>query len=194
MYNLCVRFPFDQRKAAQAAAYLLQKHEGRLNYMKLIKLLYLADRRALLQHGRPITGDRMVSMPKGPVLSGILDLINWGQRREEPSVWHEYVSSPEGYEVGLVSGDCNFDRLSAREKTILDAVDARYGRIDKWSLVELTHDLPEWRDPRGSSFPIDPTDILRAEGRSEETIEKIASDAEQAWILTKLEDFDLELE
>jgi uncharacterized phage-associated protein len=59
-----VRFPFDERKAAQAAAYLLKKHDGRLNFMKLIKLLYLADRKSLLENGKPITGDRMLAMPK----------------------------------------------------------------------------------------------------------------------------------
>jgi uncharacterized phage-associated protein len=44
-------------------------------YIKLIKLLYLADREALLRWGRPITTDRHVSMPKGPVVSQIYDLI-----------------------------------------------------------------------------------------------------------------------
>ena len=37
-------------------------------YIKLIKLMYLADRRCLIETGFPITGDRMVSMPKGPEL------------------------------------------------------------------------------------------------------------------------------
>ena len=189
-----MRFPFNERKAAQAAAYLLARNNGRLNYMKLIKLLYLADRKALLEHGKPITGDRMVSMPKGPVLSGILTLINWGQRREEPCIWLEYISPPRQYEVELADPNPKFDRLSERERRILDQVFERYGRIDKWSLVEITHELPEWRDPRGSSIPIDPADILRAEGFSEEAIRRVAHEAEQAVFMAKLEDLDLELE
>jgi len=44
-------------------------------YIKLIKLLYLADREALLRWGRPITTDCHVSMPKGPVVSQIYHLI-----------------------------------------------------------------------------------------------------------------------
>ena len=70
-----MRFLFDERKAAQAAVYLIKKRSDQINYMKLNKLLYLADRKALFEAGQPITGDRMVSMPKGPVLSDILDLI-----------------------------------------------------------------------------------------------------------------------
>ena len=49
-----------------------------MSYMKLIKLLYLADREALLRWGRPITFDAYVSMDRGPVLSSVLDLINGG--------------------------------------------------------------------------------------------------------------------
>ena len=178
-----MKFPFNERKAAQAAAYLLKKHNGRLNYMKLIKLLYLADRKALVVRGMPITGDRMVAMPQGPVLSGVLDLINWGRRPGEDSVWLEYISPPEGYEVRLVDPNADLDRLSERECEILDQIDAVYGRIDKWSLVELTHQLAEWHDPSGSSFPIDPADILRAEGRSKEDIQRVSESADQALLI-----------
>ena len=182
-----MRFPFNERKAAQAAAYLLKKHHGRLNYMKLIKLLYLADRQALIAHGMPITGDRMVSMDRGPVLSGVLDLINWG----EAGPWSEYVSAPIGYDVELIKDESDFDRLSDLEIEILDDVDARYGKIDRWSLVKLTHALPEWCDPSGSSFAIDPADILRAAGRSPHEIAHVVEGANQALLIDKIRRTDI---
>src|ERR1022692_1541243 len=43
-----------------------------MNYMLLIKLLYLLDRRALSLWGRPVTGDDYFSMKYGPVLSEVL--------------------------------------------------------------------------------------------------------------------------
>jgi uncharacterized phage-associated protein len=181
-----MRFPFNERKAGQAAAYLLQKHGGRLNYMKLIKLLYLSDRTALVKRGYPITGDRMVSMPKGPVLSGILDLINWGEKREEHSIWLEYISAPEGYDVKLATTSQEYDDLSDRDRQILDEIDAEYGKVEKWALVDLMHGLPEWEDPRGSSIPIDPAQILRAVGRSEREIRTMAENAEQALLIQEL--------
>jgi uncharacterized phage-associated protein len=189
-----MRFPFNERKAAQAAAYLLKKHGGRLNYMKLIKLLYLADRMALVKRGYPITGDRMVSMPKGPVLSNILDLINWGQKREENSTWLEYISAPEGYEVRVANTSLDYDELSEGDRQILDEIDAEYGKIDQWSLVDLTHELPEWQDPRGSSIPLDPAEILRAVGRSEREIQVVAENAEQALLIQNLGRVELRLE
>ena len=36
---------------------MLKSRAGRMSYMKLIKLLYLADREALGRWGRSITGD-----------------------------------------------------------------------------------------------------------------------------------------
>jgi uncharacterized phage-associated protein len=191
-----MRFPFDERKTAHAAAYLLRKHGNQLNYMKLIKLLYLADRQSLLEFGKPITGDRMVAMPKGPVLAGVLDLINWGKRRNESCVWFDLVSEPIGYDVKLAAEITleDLDRLSEDECRILDEVFEEYGQIDKWSLVDLTHRLPEWSDPHGSSFPIDPADILRAEGRSEQEIHRIARNAERAMYLRSLDAMEIELD
>jgi len=41
-----------------------------------MKLLYLAERRSFEKHGEPMIGDRLVSMPQGPVLSCTYNLMN----------------------------------------------------------------------------------------------------------------------
>jgi hypothetical protein len=56
-----------------------------MSYIKLIKLLYLVDREALLLHGRPVTTDRYVQTDQGPSLSQINDLITMGSF--EDSAW-----------------------------------------------------------------------------------------------------------
>lgn len=66
---------FNERRATEAAAKFLKLRGGRMSYLKLIKLLYLLDREALLRWGRPVTTDRYVSMDNGPVVSRIYDLI-----------------------------------------------------------------------------------------------------------------------
>ncbi|MGE0134681.1 MAG: hypothetical protein AB7L91_10365 [Dehalococcoidia bacterium] len=48
-----MQFVFDERRAAQAAAQLLELRGGRMPYMKLIKLLYWADRESLIETGTP---------------------------------------------------------------------------------------------------------------------------------------------
>jgi len=183
-----IKFPFNERKAAQSAAYLLHLHGGSMNYMALIKLLYLADRRALIERGLPITGDYLVSMPHGPVLSRVLDLINMG-KPEPLTVWFEYVGEPRAHNVrALVSvTDKTAEELSPYELRLLRETHATYGQLDRFRLRDLTHTLPEWVDPKGSSHPIPPEDILRAASKSEEEIERVASDAAELWLLSSLE-------
>src|SRR5580658_4162563 len=92
-------FRFNVKKAAPAANKLLLLSGGSRNYMELIKLLFLADRAALLKLERPITGDLVVALKYGLVLSHILDLIKWGPCNEEDAPWFDAISAPDGYTV-----------------------------------------------------------------------------------------------
>jgi hypothetical protein len=65
-----------------------------MSYLKLIKLLYIVDREALLRWGRPVTTDRHVSMPKGPVVSQIYDLIVGGNPPGTQTYWHDLDLPP----------------------------------------------------------------------------------------------------
>lgn len=176
-----MRFCFNKRKAAQTAAYLIRRHGGQLNYLKLVKLMYLADRRVLVERGRMITGDRMVSMPHGPVLSHVLDLITLDVT--DSSIWSEYVGPPSNYEVPLATPEPSTDELSRYELRVLDEIDDEFGGLNKWALRDLTHELPEWTDPDGSSLPIDPQTILRHEGKSPEQIQQLTHDAEDVFLM-----------
>lgn len=181
-----MRFDHDTRKTAQAASYLLSRNNGAMNYMALIKLLYLADRQSLIETGAPITGDRLVVMPFGPVLSSTLNSINMGEPLGgSRSDWYQYISEPDGYTVkAKTTGE--FETLSPYEKRVLDGIYAEFGKMDRWALVEYTHKLPEWSDPNGSSFPIDVEVILRSAGRSDEEIEAISQEAESVWLIRSL--------
>ncbi|MGD0013350.1 MAG: Panacea domain-containing protein [Bryobacteraceae bacterium] len=146
-----------------------------MNYMKLIKLLYLLDRSALLTWGRPVTTDRYVSMERGPVVSRILDLI-----REEPepgsvSFWRRHISGRKAYSVRLVS-DPGSGELSRAEEDLIDTVFAEHGRKNQWELVDFCHGLPEWKDPEGSSVPLGYTDILQAGGKTEDEIREVVAE------------------
>ena len=44
--NQSIEFKFNEEKATQAALYLLSKSNGNMEYIRLIKLLYLADKKA----------------------------------------------------------------------------------------------------------------------------------------------------
>jgi hypothetical protein len=142
--------------------------------MKLLKLLYLADREALITLGRPITFDRMFSMPHGPVLSRTLDLMASEPDPKQPTYWHRYISPPVGdYEVELRDAGIPSDDLSRAEEEILDSVFERFGHMTRWQVRDYTHSLPEYEDPEGSSLPIFLSSLLQSAGISKEDAEAI---------------------
>lgn len=168
---------FNERRATEAAARFLKLRGGRMSYLKLIKLLYLLDRAALVRWGRPVTNDRYVSMDNGPVVSRIYDLI-----REEPPpgsdpIWRHFISAPVGYEVALTA-EPEIEELSSAEESLVDEIFSAYGKLSRWELVNLSHELAEWQDPRGSAIPIQYRDILLAADKTEAEVAAIEAELE----------------
>ena len=166
---------FRQARTTQLACEFLRMAGGRMSYMKLIKLLYLVDRRSLLERGVPVTYDRYVSMQHGPVLSETLDLINYGSSPSDESYWETHIDQDSRYEVSL-RGDCPVDELSDAELELARAVYGEFGAMDRWAVVDYVHRLPEWRDPgEARVLPIRYEDILAHEKTPEES-EQIVGD------------------
>jgi uncharacterized phage-associated protein len=158
---------YSERKAAQVAVWLLRQDGGRMPHLKLIKLMYLADRQSMADTGFPITFDRVVSMPHGPVLSMTLSYIN-GDVESGVDGWEAWVNDRENHEVALRDRPANadaLDELSEADIEALERVWARFGRMTKWQLRDYTHEhCPEWVDPQGSMLPIATEQIFQALG------------------------------
>lgn len=171
---------FREVKVAQMAAYLLHKRGGRMAYIKLMKLLYLADREYMISYGDSMSGDRAVSMKNGPVLSLTYDLLKGGAP-EDASAWDEWIAGESNYEVSIkkpVREDIEdvFDELSRADCRVLDRVFSEFGKYTRFELCELTHKIcPEWQDPHGSSIPINPKSVFMASGKTEEEAEELVA-------------------
>lgn len=170
-----MRMRFNEAKATQAAARLLRNRGGKMSYMKLIKLLYLADREALARWGRTITTDNYVSMDKGPVLSHVLDCINEGPSPDAPSYWAQHITPSGNYEVTLTDDPAG-ELLSEAEDELLDETFKKHGYLSRWQIVDLVHGLPEWHDPNGGAIPIGYDEILQAFNKTPEEINAIVSE------------------
>lgn len=114
-------------------------------------------------------------MKHGPVLSQTYDLMVAEEAPGEQNYWREYISEPREYEVKL-RGHPPRGALSPAQEAVLDEVFDEFGSMDRWTLVEFTHSLPEWKDPHGSSLPITVPEILRAAGMDEEEAEAVERD------------------
>lgn len=166
---------FNEAKTAQMAAYLLRKTGGRMNYMKLLKLLYLADRESMKQTGDSMSHDLFYSLPYGPVLSRTLELLQGqpGASWQQLIAKHDYDA--ELAPAGRDTATDDLDELSPRNCTILDQVFAQFGGMSERQLVDWTHNhCDEWADPHGSNRPIRSLDIFQALGWPEPQAREMA--------------------
>ncbi|MDO4705061.1 Panacea domain-containing protein [Allofranklinella schreckenbergeri] len=170
---------FSERRAAQVAAFFLHHAGGRLPLIKLMKLMYLAERESLRLYGDPIIGDKLVSMPHGPVLS-----ITYGLMQGEPCMpggWDTWVADREGHDLALAdpsmirTPEQDLLELSETDLEVLTSIWQQYGHMDKWRLRDFTHQggCPEWEDPGGSSRPIPMSRLLKHLGYSAESAQEL---------------------
>ena len=166
-------FSFDIRKAMAAVAFLMEQEDGQLDMFLGLKMLYLADKEALIRWGKTITGDSFVSMPKGPVLTEIYNLFKGSGPEEHQKEWDAHFSELVSHSIRLVQ-PVEVDLLSEREKEVLEDARKQINSFAPWAVARWLHDAcPEWEDPHGSSAPIDPVLILRNAGRTEDEIQTI---------------------
>ena len=179
---------FNEPKVAQMAAFLLDKGRGKMKYLKLLKMLYLADRESLKRHAFPMSGDRFVSMDHGPVLSRTFNLIK-GAPNSTDRGWNYWVADKADYIVSLRRKVTRkaLDEVSDADLDVLQDVHAKFGKKDAWELVEYTHRYcKEWVDPQGSSLPIKLESVFRAMGRNDADARKLAARIDRQYRVEKV--------
>jgi uncharacterized phage-associated protein len=171
-----MNFRFDFDKALQAAGVLLSLDGDRMERIRILKLLYIADRELLAEVGRTITGDRAVAMKHGPVLGQVYDLIKGEASRA--GEWGRFIHTVN-HAVEL-RHDPGRGELSRGEIEKLVEVTDRYRDVDDWALSEATHEFEEWskhfNEEAVASIPW--RDVLAAQGKEElvEIIEREEAD------------------
>ena len=168
---------FNEKKATQAAAFLLNLAGGELNYMVLIKDLYLTDRKALEDWGQTVTNDKFYSMKYGPVLSNVLTLIN-APMPDQTSYWNDFISPPSNHKVKLKK-DPGTDQLSKAEEKLLSTIFGKYRDYQSHPFQfsdRLHSDLPEWERLEHGRSPINIHSILVAVRKSPDEIDEIEND------------------
>jgi len=168
---------YSASKVAQMAAFFGQRQGGVINVLKLTKLLYLSDRESLGRFGHPISYDSMVSLDNGPVLSRTLNLTNGFVGGAEGAKWDEWITDRSNHDVRVKRTFTReeLNELSDADLDVLETVWRQFGGMDQWTLSGWTHtNCPEWKDPHGSSLPIDEEALLRHLGVPPEAARALA--------------------
>lgn len=156
---------FDHRKSTQIIAFFVRKAGGSAEKLKLVKLLYLAERLSFERRGKPMNFDAYFSLPHGPVVSSALDGMD--NKLDHPA-WQAIDLAENKRDVTLVD-DVAEDRLSRADRAILDRTWDEFGGMTASQLRNWTHEhCPEYTEVgSGSSLAIDVSEILREVGRAD---------------------------
>lgn len=159
---MAIRFPFNPEKFRAALQYLAAKNLPEFDKYKVCKLLFLADKRHLVRHGRPITGDLYKALPHGPAPTTALDLLNAAIDGSQPIAGIGFDTRYQYPRILAANVEDQF--LAASEREILDETGAKFGAMDFAELRALTHALPEyergWARRAGSAGVMDFEDFF----------------------------------
>lgn len=166
---------FQTRKAAQACAFFALKDEKGIDKLKLIKLIYLAERTHLADRHWPMVWDDLYSLPHGPVGSSTLNGID-GKIHQD--VWAAYICR-HGNKTFAVRKFCRdeLDELSNAEVKTLEKVWQMYGAMSASRLRNYTHEAcPEYTETDGPRVPIGYGELLRAVGLPDEEAMEVTNE------------------
>ncbi len=158
---------FEVEKNIEATGVLLSMTcTHKMTRMRLLKLLYLANRESIKDTGYPIVDDKFVAMDWGVVMSNTYDCITG--RGEIAVQWSLYFATEMDKYV-IMEHDPGVDNLSDYAVELLQTVAKRYETVSTAKLSALMHDLDEYKQNwKGghSSYLVPDIDILRAVGRA----------------------------
>lgn len=129
----------------QSVHYLLKKL-GTADKIKLIKLLYLADKYHLIRYGRTVTNDDYYAMPYGPVGTTVKDILSLSEflSDEEKHYTNNLLTKVGDNAFRAKDVVEDYDMLSETDVEALDFVHEKYGAMSAWKLRDYTHRYPEW--------------------------------------------------
>jgi len=178
-----MNFPVNPQKATEAYCRLLEQEGGRADHLRLAKLIYVADRKSLIERGIPIVGGTYYSMAKGPMIS---ETTNFALRQNAPG-WKEHISVRYGNEIKLLK-PTKISSLSDSEIQILDSVVEDHRERTTEELVEWCHkNCPEYKEVAPHKrLPISVEKLLAAGKKSERQIAAVVNRASADLELTSL--------
>jgi len=136
----------------EAIYYLLNK-TGEATKLRLLKLVFLADKYHLIRYGRTVTGDDYYAMEHGPVGSTVKDVLEFNRFTLADN---EYAYASKLFDKidektlkaksDAISGELAM--LSDSDIEALDFVVNKFGKMTASDLRNYTHRYPEWEQYR----------------------------------------------
>lgn len=130
-----IKFPYIEKYAHNAVLWLLHRNEGRLDKIKLLKMVFYADFEKLIETGKPIVGGNYDARTFGPVAS---ELYNDLRKQNDDRPFGEMI---DDFNTIIACKDVNTKYLTKKEIIKLDEVFYRLNPLPSKIIKKMTHDL-----------------------------------------------------
>jgi uncharacterized phage-associated protein len=161
--------------------YILQHFKDGVDYIKLFKIMYFAQREYLATYGLTMIEDTFKARPRGPVPALTYKVVKMAEEgNPEKSDLSPFISALRVDDNQMIYGveTPDMDYIAKMEKSELDTVIAKYAGMDSDALSELSHDSAYKKvellmkdDPQKDVMTL--IDIARAGGASKEMVSHI---------------------
>ena len=148
--------PFNEEKMVQFAAMFLRLNRGMMNYLKLSKLLYMCERKSLINYGTSLFYGQLASMDHGPVIVEAVDRLT---NKRQGCLWARHITVRPHYLATLLL-DPGADLLSEEDVQMITALSQEFEHKDPWTVKAHTHKFPEWKNPHGGRIDIAYEEVL----------------------------------
>jgi len=162
-----IYFNFNHTKGTQALNYFAIHEGSKINKMKVLKLVFLADRYHLRKYGRLITNDNYLAMKHGPVPSTTKDIAESNDYLDDTTKDYSlrFIKTVDNRVLKSVN-KLEESVLSESDLEALKFAWANFGHLDQFQLRDLTHLYPEWEKYRDiidsqSCIPMQLLDFLQ---------------------------------
>ena len=128
--------------------YLLNKI-GPADKLKLVKLIYFADKYHLIKYNRTVTNDEYWAMDHGPVGSNVKDVLEFDDftmSKNECEFAFKLISKhgKNKFKKNNLKKPHQYDYLSKSDIEALDFVVDKFGHMKTWDIRNYSHYCPEW--------------------------------------------------
>lgn len=159
----------EKQKIKEVVLHILNETQG-LDYYKIFKVLYFAEREHLGKYGRRIIADQFCALPYGPVPTNLYDAVKDKVISELLADVVKFAGE-DASNVLLPKRPCNLEYLSASDIACINNSIKENARLSFFQLKEKSHDLA-WENA-GHCKVMSSVDMARAFGASEDMLEYI---------------------
>ena len=141
-----MKSPEQISKIQAVVLYILQHFKDGVDYIKLFKIMYFAQREYLATNGLCIVEDTFKARPKGPVPALTYKVVKLAENKLKPDAESNdlsvFLSSIEVGADQIVHAvkEPDMDYISKMEKKEIDKTIARYRNMESEDLSQLSHD------------------------------------------------------